>query len=166
MKRLLPLACIPAAMLFSATLMTAQTPAPRPGIPGVHSPATAARPHQPNCWDQAGVSKATLQQRKQIQENARAQVQSVCADSALNEQQKKEKIHEIRQQAHQEAEALITPEQQEAFKSCQQSRAAAAPHPGGHGGMPHPGSGAGPCGEMPTSTTSPKEPTPQGEEPQ
>jgi len=81
-------------------------------------------------------------------------MQSVCNDSSLNEQQKREKIREIRQQSHQQIEALISPQQQEAVKACQKERAAPRGGSAGHGagGIHH---GGGPCGEMGSSAPKP-----------
>jgi len=167
MKRLLSLVGSLAVGITLSASLCAQTPLPQrtPSL-GTH-PVTlpkTTRPHQEPCWQEAGISKAAMDQRKQIQQNARSQVEAVCADSSLTLQQKQQRIREIHQQAHQESEALITPEQQQAMKACQQSRASAAPHPS----VPHPAHPAtGPCGEMPSATqSSPKEPAPAGEEPQ
>src|SRR5947199_10112896 len=78
----------------------------------------------------------------------------VARMSSLNEQQKREKIREIRQQSHQQIEALISPQQQEALKACQSERTAARGGSTGHsaGKVHH---GGGPCGEM----TAPKPPS-------
>jgi len=167
MKRLLPLVCSLAVALTLSASLHAQTPLPRRGPTlGTHpaGPLKATHPHQVPCWEEAGISKAAMDQRRQIQQNARSQVEAVCADSSLTMQQKRERIREIHQQAHQESEALITPEQQQALKTCQQSRATG----GGHPSVPHPGhAGTGPCGEMPSANhPSPKEPVQPGEEPQ
>jgi hypothetical protein len=104
------------------------------------SPRGTTATHQEPCWQQAGVSQSALQQRKQIEESAHSQIESVCSDSSLTPQQKQEKIHQIHEQAQKEAGGVISPQQQAALKSCRQSRGE-APHVGGmHGG--------GPCGEM------------------
>jgi len=163
MRFLGPLAAV---TLFSAFLY-AQTSLPRTPSLGAHPTASprTGQPRQVPCWQQAGISKSTMDQRKQIQQDTRSQVEAVCADSSLTPQQKAAKIREIRQQAHQESEALITPEQQQAMKACQQERAANAPP---HPAAPHPPHVAvGPCGEtLPTPATPSKEPVPQSPAPQ
>ena len=107
------------------------------------APGTTKRPQVEPCWEVAGVSKAAIQQRRMITQQTRQQVEAVCANSSLSIQQKRQQIQQIHQRERQEIEALITPAQQEAIRSCQQGRN------GGHGGGGHVGGGhGGPCGEM------------------
>jgi hypothetical protein len=83
-----------------------------------------------------------MQQRKQIEESTRGQVEAVCGDSSLSPQQKQQKIHQLREEAQKQIEGAITPQQEQALKSCRESRSE-GPHPGGmHAG------GGGPCGAM------------------
>ena len=110
---------------------------------------------QEPCWQEAGISKSVMEQRRQIEQNTRAEIQSVCNDSALTPHQKREKIRQLHQQARQQIEGVITPQQQEALKACQQQRAAA--HPPRTGPAAHSGGGRGPCGE-----TIPKSNPPHG----
>lgn len=97
------------------------------------------------CWQAAGISQSAMQQHKELEQSAHSQIQSVCADTSLSPQQKREKIKEIHEQTRQKAEALITPQQQEALKACRQERGQGKHMAGGHKGMHH---GQGPCGEM------------------
>ena len=118
------------------------------------SPGPIAKPaKQEPCWEVAGVSKSALQQRRTISQQARQEVESVCANSSLSIQQKRQEIQQIRQRERQEIEGIITPAQQQAMRSCEEQRHPA--HGGGHAG----GGGSGPCGEM----TSGPRPTPQQE---
>ena len=132
-----------AGIILSAALsenVIAQVPI-RTGPPAASRPTP--RPRVEPCWEVAGVSKAAIQQRRMITQQARQQVEAVCANSSLSIQQKRQQIQQIRQRERQEIEALITPAQQEAIRSCQQGRN------GGHGGGGHLGGGhGGPCGEM------------------
>jgi Spy/CpxP family protein refolding chaperone len=80
-----------------------------------------------------------MEQHKSIQQNIHSQVQSVCADTSLSDQQKREKIRDIRKAGHQQMEALLTPEQRSQLESCRASQ----PHHGGGQGGPH--AGGGPC---------------------
>jgi hypothetical protein len=126
------------------------------GLPGTTGTTgtgtTTSRPpgrtttnRQEPCWQVAGVSKAAIQQRQAIARQARQEVEAVCANPSLSVAQKRERIREIRQQEHVQIEALISPQQQEAIRACQQSRGG---HLGGGGG--HLGGGrGGPCGTMP-----------------
>jgi hypothetical protein len=96
------------------------------------------------CWHVAGVSQSALQQRRALQQQARAEIQSVCADSSLTAQRKRAEIQQIHQQTHQQVQALITPAQQEALRACNQSR---GHHSGG--GLHRGSSGVSPCGDLP-----------------
>jgi TolA-binding protein len=100
-------------------------------------------PKQEPCWRVAGVSRAALQERRSITQQARQQVEGVCANSSLSAQQKRQQIQQIHQQERQKLEGVITPAQQEAIRSCQAGRG----HGGGGGHMGGGGHG-GPCGEM------------------
>jgi hypothetical protein len=96
-----------------------------------------------------------MQQRQALARQARQEIESVCANGSLTMQQKRERIREIRERERQQAEALVTPQQQEALRACQQERG------GGHGGGGHLGGGrgAGPCGELPSATHLENEPS-------
>lgn len=117
----------------------------------------APRPAQPRvepCWQVAGISKATMQERAAVERETRSQIAAVCADTALTAPQRRQQIQQIHQQAKQRQEALINPSQQEALQACQKERAAAHPPAQGlhHGGNP------GPCGEfaaVPTGNPNP-----------
>ncbi len=137
------LAALPVLAQTATNPIRTQGPITGPGAkPG-------QRVRQEPCWEQAGVSKAAMEQRRGIERSTKAQFESVCADSTLTAQQKHAKIREIREHARQEMEALVSPEQREAIRSCQKARNGER-HPGG--GM-HRG-GEGPCGEMPASAPS------------
>jgi hypothetical protein len=114
---------------------TAQSPiSPRPPFP--------ARPaHQSPCWKQAGISQSSIEQRKRIEESVHGQVESVCSDSSLTPQQKQQKIRQLHQEARQQMQGLINPQQEQALKACRERRGEAPRMGGVHGG-------AGPCGEM------------------
>jgi hypothetical protein len=96
-----------------------------------------------------------MQERQAIARETRAEVQSVCADSSLSAQQKREKIREIRQAARQKQEALISPQQLETLQTCQRERAVSHPP---SSGMHAPGTG--PCGEVLAPSPKPPHPSP------
>jgi hypothetical protein len=105
-----------------------------------------------------------MEQRRSIMESARSQVESVCANSSLTPQQRNEKIHQIHEQAKQQADALVSPSQMQSLKSCQSSRSGAHPSMGGG----HHGGGSGPCGTLPGTggapgTSGKPEPDPEPE---
>ena len=119
-------------------------PAPKWHPGGVARPRP---PHEPPCWAVAGISKSAMEQRRAIQERTRSEVEAVCSDPSLPQQERQQKIRQIREQAKQELDALISPQQMQELKSCQMSRN----HGGGHPGAGHPSMGAhGPCGELPS----------------
>ena len=124
------------------------------GSDGNSTGTTAGAPagRQTPCWQEAGISKQAMEQRRNLEQEAKSQIASVCSDTSLTAEQRHEKIKAIHQQTMQQVQGLITPQQQEALKSCQASRQAAHP---GNGGGPHPGGGMGPCGEMPSGSGQP-----------
>jgi hypothetical protein len=101
------------------------------------------------CWKQVGISPAAMQQRRAIMEAAKAKIEGICNDDTLSAEQKKQQIHEIHQQAVQQAEALIPAAQAEALKKCQQEQGASS---GAHHAHP-----TSPCGEPlePTESSTP-----------
>lgn len=130
MKSLLLLASI--TLLLPAGAVFAQTSA---------SPTPPPSRQEP-CWRQAGVSQSVMQQRHEIERDTHSQVASVCENSSLSPQQKQQQVREIREQAQQKMNALITPEQQTTLHACQQQRSGNRPNQGHHPG------GAGPCGNL------------------
>lgn len=132
------------AVLGSAGPSIAQTNAQRAQRP------TRVQIHQEPCWQQVGISKDVIDQRQAVELDTRSQVQAVCADSSLNDQQKKQKIHQIHQESKQKVAGLMTEQQQQELQSCQKERAANHPAPAGtQPGMQH--GGGGPCGNMASS---------------
>jgi hypothetical protein len=86
------------------------------------------------CWEQAGIPKSVMEQRRSIQASTRSQIQAVCSEIDLSEQQKREKIHQIRQAAQENVNALISPAQRQQLEACQRGREVNTPHAVG----PHP----------------------------
>ncbi len=112
----------------------------RTGPPAASRPTP--RPRVEPCWAVAGVSKSAIQQRRVVAQQARQEVEAVCANSSLSIPQKRQQIQQIRQRERQEIDAIITPAQQADMRSCQEQRN------GGHGGGHVGGGHGGPCGEM------------------
>jgi hypothetical protein len=83
--------------------------------------STPPEKHQP-CWEQVGVSKSALDQRRQIGQNLHSQVEGVKNNSSLNQQQKQEQIRQIREQAHAKMNDLVSPDKMQALKSCREQR--------------------------------------------
>lgn len=122
------------------------TGGPMTTVPGTNPGTTSKHPRREPCWQVAGISKSALQQRRVIAQQARQEIESVCANSSFSVKQKRERIREIRQQERQQIEALITPQQQAAMRACQEGRGGGHHLGGGHLGGGH---GTGPCGTMP-----------------
>ena len=110
----------------------------KPAPSGSAPTATHSAGHIP-CAKQIGISPAAMQQRRAIMEAAKTKVQGICQDGSLSPQQKKEQIHQIHQEAVQQAEGLIPAAQLEALKKCQHEQAASS--------GTHPAHTTGPCGE-------------------
>src|SRR5215472_6547031 len=70
------------------------------------------------CWEQAGISKSVIEQRRSIQESTRSEIQAVCSEPNLSEEQKREKIHQIRQAAREKADAMISPAERQHLEAC------------------------------------------------
>jgi Spy/CpxP family protein refolding chaperone len=137
-----------ATALFSAGMLPAQESAP----PSSSNPPSSAQPAHPGrtgqepCWKQAGIGQSVMEQRHTIERDTHSQIEGVCENSALTPRQKQQQVREIRQQAQQKLDALVTPEQLSTLHSCQQQRA--ANHPVNEG---HHAQGAGPCGNFASS---------------
>jgi hypothetical protein len=84
-----------------------------------------------------------MEQRKSIQESTRSQVQAVCNEANLTEQQKREKIRQIRRAAQEKVNAMISPAEREQLETCQRSRHANSPHTGSHPAGSDPCAGLG-----------------------
>ncbi len=137
------LAALLAGIILSAALaQNAMAQVPVRTGPSAAPGTTLKRPRAEPCWEVAGVSKSAIQQRRVIAQQARQEVEAVCANSSLSIQKKRQQIQQIRQRERQEIDAIITPAQQEAMRSCQEQRN------GGHGGGHVGGGHGGPCGEM------------------
>jgi TolA-binding protein len=109
------------------------------------------RVRQEPCWQVAGISRSAMQQVRSLRQQARMDIQGVCANSSLSPRQKHQQIREIREKERQQVDALISPAQEQARRACRQERGIGA-HAGG--GI----RAGGPCGEMPSGKKAPPEP--------
>jgi hypothetical protein len=114
MRRISRLATL-AFLIFSGVLITAAQSTP---------PASPAPPraHQEPCWRQAGIDRSIMEQRRDIERDAHSRVDAVCETSSLAPQQRRQQVREIREQARQKSDALITSDQRSALQACQQGR--------------------------------------------
>ena len=117
------------------------TATPQGGPTAVKGPASQkAEP----CWEQAGISKSAMEQRRSIQESTRSQIQAVCSETHLSERQKREEIHQIRQAAQEKVNAMISPAERQQLEACQHARQISGPHAaGGHAASSDPCAGLG-----------------------
>ena len=136
------LSALLAGIILSAALAenaTAQVPIRT--RPSTASGPTSRPPRVEPCWEVAGVPKSAVQQRRVIAQQARHEVEAVCANSSLSMQQERQQIQQIHQRERQEIDAIITPAQQHGV------------HGGGHVGSGH----GGPCGEMSVGHKAPSD---------
>jgi len=137
-----------ASSLLAQTTTTAQPSTSSPGITTqtTRNPRIRGARQRP-CWQRSAFpSRRSSGDNRLKRLPAPRCRRSVCHDSSLSPQQKREKIRQLREQARNEAEALLTPQQQEALRACREQHVAGR---GRRGGI-HRG-GAGPCGEMPSN---------------
>jgi hypothetical protein len=127
------------ALIFPAASLAQSTSKSTPG--GTTRPGQT---RQEPCWQQAGIPSSVVQQQREIAQNTRSQVEAVCSNSSLNAQQKNEQIHQIRAEAHQKMEGLVSAQQMETLEKCRAARGHSARH----------ASSGNPCG----STGEPTEP--------
>lgn len=107
------------AFLLCAAMALAQS-APTTTTPD--SPTDPAGRRGEPCWQQAGIEKPVAQEIWSIGRDARSQIEGVCSSSSLTPQQKRQQVQEIRQEAIQKREALVTADQRKTFMACQQAR--------------------------------------------
>jgi len=88
---------------------------------------TNGRRREP-CWKQAGIPQSVIQQHKSIEQTTRSQIEAVCSDTSLTPEQRHEKAHQIREQARQRQDAMLSASQRSSFQSCRSQR--------GEGGTP------------------------------
>lgn len=119
-------------------------------VPVRGSGPTPRRNRPEPCWQVAGISRSAMQQARAIRQQARQEVEAVCANSSLSPQQKHQQIQEVRQKERRQVEAAISPGQEQSLQACRKERGL-----GGHVG--HGGRGTGPCGEMPVGKKAEKE---------
>jgi len=116
------------------------------------SPAKPGSLHQAPCWKQTGIPQNVMEQHRTIEQNVHSQVQAVCSDASLSDQQKRDKIRDIRKAGHEQMAALLTADQRSKLESCRASRGR------GHGGAHR---GGGPCAEFATGKPAEGAPPPK-----
>ena len=108
---------------------TSQQPEAAPNSPralGESAPPPGStlqrRAGQVPCWKEAGISAAKVNERWQIEDNAKVKIAEVCSDSSLTAEKKRDKIRQINEETEQEVAKIIPAKELEAFKACQAQR--------------------------------------------
>lgn len=130
MKRWIGVMC---TMLVACSIAWAQA-----GEGGAAGGRRGGQRQQP-CYLQAGVSKSAMQQARQLQQEARQQIQSVCANNSISDQQKRDQIRQIRESTRTQVDALVSPAQRQQIEECRAARGQGGGSRGGSGG------GGNPC---------------------
>jgi hypothetical protein len=103
---------------------------------------------QQPCWQEVGISRAAIDQRRSIEQSTRLEIEGICGRPGLTDAERRAKIAEIRQSAQAQINAVISPEQRASLNACNKSRQpSSGARPGAGGGVPHPG--GGPCAVFP-----------------
>jgi hypothetical protein len=116
-------------LVFSLPLLAqsgdTQQPAAEQGQTEPAAPASGGHyrsRRQPPCWKEAGITPEMVNQRWQIEDNAKGKISAVCTDTSLSAEQRLAKIHEIHQQTDAEIAKIIPEKELTAFKACQAER--------------------------------------------
>lgn len=158
------LAALMVILLTPALLLAQdqQSPPPEAAAPG---PQAGRRGGEPPCFKQAGVSDDTWQKIRDIHKTTHQQVVSICENSSLTAQQKREQVRQAFQQTEQQVHGLLTPQQQDALKQCRQERR--GDRKGMGGGMRGMRRGGGdPCARILRQQNKGQGGPPEGSEPQ
>ncbi|MBA3913379.1 MAG: hypothetical protein H0X25_05895 [Acidobacteriales bacterium] len=99
---------------------------PNPGTssstyPGSGTTTRQGRNGEP-CWKQVGISQSVNQERKQIEETTRSQMESVCHNNSISTQQKQQEIQKLREQSRQKIQSLVGAQQEQALRACREQR--------------------------------------------
>ncbi len=87
---------------------------PRPKVP---------RPqNEQGCWRKAGIPDAVMQKRKDIQANAKPQIDAIYKNSSLTKQQKREQVRKVHLATQEQVLTLLNQQQQDALAKCQRAR--------------------------------------------
>jgi Spy/CpxP family protein refolding chaperone len=87
---------------------------------GRRAAAQRQRQHMAMLAEKLGLTDAQKTQFQQIGRDMRKQGMAIRQDGSLTDDQKKEKIQELRQQSHKQMFSVLTPEQKEKLKQIQE----------------------------------------------
>ena len=147
------------AMLLAQEQSAPPSEAPAPGA------QAGRRGGEPPCFKQAGVSDETWHKIMDIHKTTHQQVVSICENSSLSAQQKRDQVRQAFQQTEQQVHGLLTPQQQDAVKQCRQERRGDRKGMGGGMRGMHRG-GGDPCARILRQQNKGQGGPPEGSEPQ
>jgi Spy/CpxP family protein refolding chaperone len=156
-------------ILFTPALLLAQDQesAPPPDAASqAPGPQAARRGAEPPCIKQAGVSDETWQKIRDIYKTTHQQVVSICENTSLSAQQKRDQVRQAFQQTEQQVHGLLTPQQQDALKQCRQERRGDRKGMGGGMHGMHRRGGGDPCARILRQQNKGQGGPPEGSEPQ
>lgn len=152
-------------ILLTPALLLAQDQQSAPPEAAGPGPQAGRRGGEPPCFKQAGVSDDTWQKIRDIHKTTHQQVVSICENSSLSAQQKREQVRQAFQQTEQQVHGLLTSQQQDAVKQCRQERRADRKGMGGGMRGMHRG-GGDPCARILRQQNKGQGGPPEGSEPQ
>lgn len=152
-------------VLLTPALLLAQDQQSAPPEAAAPGPQAGRRGGEPPCFKQAGVSEDTWQKIRDIHKTSHQQVVSICENSSLSAQQKREQVRQAFQQTEQQVHGLLTPQQQDAVKQCRQERRGDRKGMGGGMRGMHRG-GGDPCARILRQQNKGQGGPPEGSEPQ
>jgi Spy/CpxP family protein refolding chaperone len=153
-------------ILFTPALLLAQDQQSAPPEGAGPGPQAGPRGSEPPCFKQAGVSEDTWQKIRDIHKTTHQQVVSICENSSLSAQQKRDQVRQAFQQTEQQVHGLLTPQQQDALKQCRQERRGDRKGMGGGMRGMHRRGGGDPCARILRQQNKGQGGPPEGSEPQ
>lgn len=148
MFKTLGLMALLSVVLACGTLMAQQgqnSPAPLPPQAGMARgmARTMGRSNMQVCMQRAGISKTIMQQHRTMMQSMRSQLRSACTDSSLTQQQRMEKIRQIRQSMRSQMMGQLTAQQRQAMQQCMRQN-----NRRGGRGMARRSGGGNPCAQF------------------
>ena len=153
-------------VLLTPALLLAQDQQSAPPEAAAPGPQAGPRGGEPPCFKQAGVSEDTWQKIRDIHKTNHQQVVSICENSSLSAQQKRDQVRQAFQQTEQQVHGLLTPQQQDALKQCRQERRGDRKGMGGGMRGMHRRGGGDPCARILRQQNKGQGGPPEGSEPQ
>jgi hypothetical protein len=150
---------VPLAAASAVPEIANSTPeSPANALDNNNTPGNMAPAGSTACWKQAGLSKDVMAQRRSIVSKAKARIRSVESDATLTPPQQRQQIRQIRMNARQDVNKLLTPDQQAALRQCREERAAERTGSGTGSAPQGAGNDSGNAASAPDSSTNSPQP--------